>query len=849
MVLSALVQMLLPSGATRTRSDNAVWRCHPHSLWRSDLRASKRCCPHVSWNNAVHSRVDLVPAVQPARAWRCHPDAPPISMQLRQCSPHVPRTMPRMRPTLPRWQAFLSSFGTAPRRCSDGVSHASDVASPASVLQALVVGPLWHCCDRSVRQSSRLHRHPGVWWRIEAVRRASPASFIARRFERRQRHSTLMLLRCYPPTSLVWADEGISVISIITAEFQSPLSSLPLLEASLISDARSIMRDQCAWSRRHAHHMHSRTHTSHCVRRQEWRNTDCVVVTMALVSDFSHPERIILLKAILTDSVNGKSLLVELFQRHLATCIIRSPLLHHHDWSLLLCHCIRRNLLHPLRGSHGVFLSDLFWVRHANAFLCPSFWRCCICLSHIVSDSDVCASVSVSCSRSCPLTSAGFCSCGVPPGSILRSSGLATFSICFPSHISHIALLPEVVLASAPVPICSKIWEVCFDVNTVLDDSPINSGGATRSRHCSLFGGATRARSDADSCVLPNDATWTRHDDAFSSKRLTVPCDSDFLCVSLICDGLASQHACPPTVLNTISLVSSSAFQGVFWHAHRVFESAWCLNSQVSNCIDDFIAGELVPAASLDARTSCCISVSSMSRRLPVAFVTSVGVSFDSSFTPCRHASPDNTCCAVSFLLDVHKFIDSSHTHLLWFKQMSKISTLGSTALLVPVHNLLSPSITLFGNCQNDRSTRIHVHNGSVPIEYACQQFVAFNVELVLSFHLPNPWTRRWLCRCIYRNCSQPHLAQRWLRVDPRRTTVTSWALHGALLNLFGGFLYETFELALILCLYNFIVHDILCSCCQNPADLIQLAARHAFLLTSTLDQMFQGNALPVLDL
>ena len=31
-----------------------------------------------------------------------------------------------------------------------------------------------------------------------------------------------------------------------------------------------------------------------------------------------------------------------------------------------------------------------------------------------------------------------------------------------------------------PVPICSKIWEFCFDVNTVLDDPPINSGGATR---------------------------------------------------------------------------------------------------------------------------------------------------------------------------------------------------------------------------------------------------------------------------------------------------------------------------------------------------------------------------------
>ena len=125
-------------------------------------------------------------------------------------------------------------------------------------------------------------------------------------------------------------------------------------------------------------------------------------------------------------------------------------------------------------------------MRHDDAFLCPPLRRCCTCLSHIVSSSDVCASVSVSCSRSCPLTSGGFRSCGVL-GSILLSSGFATLSICFPSHVSHVAPLPEVALASAPVPICSKIWAVCFDVNTVFDDPPFNSGGATRSRHCSAI--------------------------------------------------------------------------------------------------------------------------------------------------------------------------------------------------------------------------------------------------------------------------------------------------------------------------------------------------------------------------
>ena len=52
---------------------------------------------------------------------------------------------------------------------------------------------------------------------------------------------------------------------------------------------------------------------------------------------------------------------------------------------------------------------------------------------------------------------------------------------------------------------------------------------------------------------------------------------------------------------------------------------------------------------------------------------------------------------------------------------------------------LLSPSITIFGMCRHvDRSARVHVRNGFVPIGYACQHLVAFGVELVLSLHHPN---------------------------------------------------------------------------------------------------------------
>ena len=122
----------------------------------------------------------------------------------------------------------------------------------------------------------------------------------------------------------------------------------------------------------------------------------------------------------------------------------------------------------------------------------------------------------------------------------------AVHTICFPAHVSHIALLPEVVYASAPVPICFKIREVCFDVNT------------TRSRHRSLSCGATR----------------TFRNDAISGKRLTVLCDSDTPSVSVIRDGFASQHArlpCFPSVLNTVSFWSDLLLPEVCFDMHAAF--------------------------------------------------------------------------------------------------------------------------------------------------------------------------------------------------------------------------------------------------------------------------------------
>ena len=92
-------------------------RCLPSSL--------KQCCPLPRGScsgGATRTRL----AVPPARATLFL--AAPAVLSARA------RTMPRTRPTLPPGHAFLSSFGTAPRRCSDGASHTRrDVASPTSV--------------------------------------------------------------------------------------------------------------------------------------------------------------------------------------------------------------------------------------------------------------------------------------------------------------------------------------------------------------------------------------------------------------------------------------------------------------------------------------------------------------------------------------------------------------------------------------------------------------------------------------------------------------------------------------------------------------------------------------------
>ena len=98
-------------------------------------------------------------------------------------------------------------------------------------------------------------------------------------------------------------------------------------------------------------------------------------------------------------------------------------------------------------------------VRHTNAFDRSSPRRGVICLSNNVSRSDVCISVSMSALFKIVSADTSWDSflrrASWIHGSLIDRYRLSPELV--PVHASRVALLSEVVLTSAPVPICSKI--------------------------------------------------------------------------------------------------------------------------------------------------------------------------------------------------------------------------------------------------------------------------------------------------------------------------------------------------------------------------------------------------------
>ena len=131
------------TGSTRTIGRSSFSVAPPHSSRWCYPHASWRCCPRVSYQcpvlcqvlaNAVHIHVDLVPASTRARPGGHAALFASLAVLLARALTVSPTRVP----TLPRGQALLST------------------RLHRSWNQALVVGPLWHCCVRSVRQSLRL---------------------------------------------------------------------------------------------------------------------------------------------------------------------------------------------------------------------------------------------------------------------------------------------------------------------------------------------------------------------------------------------------------------------------------------------------------------------------------------------------------------------------------------------------------------------------------------------------------------------------------------------------------------------------------------------------------------------
>ena len=130
-VLRALVQTMLPGGVTRTRSDAAICASPSGAARMSHGVATPLSAKFFeTMLSTLGSRsggaTRTRPAVPPVRAT--------LSMQLWQCSLHVPRRcLARVQRCL-AGKRFSPAFGTASCRCSDGVSHTRrDVASPTSV--------------------------------------------------------------------------------------------------------------------------------------------------------------------------------------------------------------------------------------------------------------------------------------------------------------------------------------------------------------------------------------------------------------------------------------------------------------------------------------------------------------------------------------------------------------------------------------------------------------------------------------------------------------------------------------------------------------------------------------------
>ena len=237
---------------------------------------------------------------------------------------------------------------TQPPACSQAVLPACFLAVPparAIPLPARVLlvahPPSWSLARR--QRGSRLHRHPGVWWRISwrCCQHAPRQCFLP--------PASLLMLRCYPPTFHVFEQMNRSVISECCYWKITQLKGFHSLIFRHWKIVYDISHLQCA-----QHHErftgvqdHARTRITSTVEhhtvfrnRNGKKSTDCVVLTMALVNNPFH----ICLLCWSSSLDNLCGTVVTNSVRHSLIGDIHRDLLHHGIHHILVDRTMRRNL-------------------------------------------------------------------------------------------------------------------------------------------------------------------------------------------------------------------------------------------------------------------------------------------------------------------------------------------------------------------------------------------------------------------------------------------------------------------------------------------------------------------------
>ena len=304
------------------------------------------------------------------------------------------------------------------------------------------------------QRGSRIHCLSGVqWWT------ASDAA--------RTRLLSLLVLRCYPQTFHVFEQMGKSVIhSLLKCQ-----AAENCIQTSSVSHRKI-----------RAQHLSSIVMRDSLTRRAVARTYACARASQAqlnttLCSETGMEGQPIVLSSRWNSQTTQLPSVRSAEATQLTTTVMQhlSFINRQHVTIFQTTPCVTispsKHSSQPSGSSHASQSSSSpTWMRHANAFVCPSPRRSGICLSNDDRRSDVRPFVPMSAQFNNVST-------GTTWNSFLRYASCIhnswidkcrTFPDPVLVHIPRAALLSDAMATSSCIPICSLICEVCFDVATAL---------------------------------------------------------------------------------------------------------------------------------------------------------------------------------------------------------------------------------------------------------------------------------------------------------------------------------------------------------------------------------------------